>query len=87
MSIVSSTEKRNAELEAARRTIEALARREQTSAANVRASITEAMMAGWNNPDPKVQAVWKQIPCAGERPTPEELIVWAKRRVLGSVLS
>lgn len=78
---------KNAELEAARRVIEELARRERKTATEVRADMTEAMMAGWNNPDPKVQAVWKQIPCDGERPTPEELIVWAKRQVLNSTLS
>lgn len=80
-------EKRNAELEAARRTIEELARRERTSTAKVRANMIEAMTAGWNNPDPKVQAIWKQIPCEGERPTPEELIVWAKHQILNSTLS
>lgn len=80
-------EKKNAELEAARRAIEELARRERTSTENVRAYMIEAMMTGWNDPDPKVQALWKQIPCEGERPTPEELIVWAKRQILNSTLS
>lgn len=41
----------------------------------------QAMEAGMNNPDPEIQAKWKTIPCRGEKPTPEELIVWAANRV------
>ncbi|MCH5354141.1 MAG: hypothetical protein J1E06_11860 [Acutalibacter sp.] len=43
--------------------------------------MVETMMSGWNNPEPQVQEMWKQIPCEGDMPTPEEMIVWAKHRV------
>ena len=82
-----SKAKRKAELESARRAIEQVARRERKSVAEVRADMTEAMMAGWNDPDPKVQAMWKQIPCEGERPTPEELICWIGSRVKKGYIS
>ena len=76
-----SDAKRKAELKQATRAIEEIARREHKTVAQVRADMVEAMMSGWNNPDPQVQEMWKQIPCEGEMPTPEELIVWAKHRV------
>lgn len=87
MIVEMSKAKRKAELEAAKRAIEEVARREKKTVAEVRADMTEAMMAGWNDPDPKVQAMWQQIPCEGERPTPEELIAWASRRVQSGMLS
>jgi hypothetical protein len=40
-----------------------------------------AMMAGWNNPDPKVRELWNSIPCEGEMPIPEELIIWTAIQV------
>lgn len=40
----------------------------------IRTQMDFAIKEGINNPDLKVQKFWKQVPCSGERPTPEELI-------------
>lgn len=61
--------------------MEEIARKERKTVAQVRADMAEAMMSGWNNPDPQVREMWKQIPSEGDMPTPEEMIVWAKHRV------
>ena len=33
-----------------------------------------AIDAGFNNPDPQVQAMWDNIKYPGEKPTPEDVI-------------
>ena len=73
--------RREAELAAARRAIEEVARREHKTVEEVRADMTEAMLEGWNSSDPAARALWQTIPCEGEMPTPEELIAWAGKRL------
>ena len=51
-----------------------VARRNHTTVEEVRKEIRLAMLVGLCNPDLAVQATWKEIPCVGEVPTPEELI-------------
>lgn len=48
---------------------------------DVRREIEIAIAAGKTNPDPKVQAYWKGIPCEGEYPTPEEFITFLSKQV------
>lgn len=36
---------------------------------------------GFDNPDPEVQKIWKQIPFKGERPTPKDLIPYMAEMV------
>ena len=69
------------EMAAAKRAIAEVARRERTTIEDVRAAMTEAIMEAYNSPDPVVKARWAQIPCEGEIPTPEELIIWAGKRI------
>lgn len=38
--------------------------------------IQKAIDAGFDNPDPLVQAEWKKMNLKGERPTPEEVIAY-----------
>lgn len=64
-------------LKAAKDIIKQVARNNGVSEEEVRAEMKAAMMAGWNNPDPKVRELWSSIPCEGKMPTPEELIIWA----------
>ena len=78
---------REAELVAARRAIEEVARREHKTVEEVRADMTEAMLEGWNSSDPAARTLWQTIPCEGVIPTPEELIAWAGKRLRDGRLS
>lgn len=53
-----------------------IAEREGTTVENVRSEIERALMLGMLNPDPKVQAQWKRIPCKGSIPTVEEALIF-----------
>lgn len=53
-----------------------IAIREGVTVEEVRKQIKIAMLAGLCSQDPNVQARWKKIPCKGEVPTPEELIIY-----------
>ena len=43
-----------------------------------------AIDAGFDNPDPAVQAEWKKVTLKGERPTPEEVINYAVKQLKGN---
>lgn len=58
-----------------------IARQEGTTAEQVYKDIQEAINAGFENPDPHVQAVWKEISFKGPRPTPEEVISYMALRL------
>lgn len=47
----------------------------------VREDMKKAISEALSSPDPTVQALWKQIPCAGETPEPEELIDWIVKQL------
>ena len=78
---VLSMKKKALTLEEAEETIRLIAVKNHIPVEKVRSEMIDAMEAGMNNPDPNIQAMWKTIPCRGEKPTPEELIVWAANRV------
>lgn len=61
--------------------LQTVAIRNGTTVEAVRKEIKLAMLAGLCNPDPSVQKRWKEIPCAGEVPTPEELITYIAGRI------
>lgn len=63
-------------LRKAEEVLEYIAKREGISVEKVRKEIKLAMFAGLVSSDPKAQEAWKQIPCAGDIPTPEELIAY-----------
>lgn len=42
----------------------------------IRAGIEEAIDAAWNNPDPEVHAIWKEMSPRGERPSVEEALLY-----------
>ncbi len=44
--------------------------------------IEAAMAAAIASPDPAVQAIWKDFPCAGAQPTPEEMIAFLSQLAL-----
>lgn len=53
--------------------------------AEVRQEMLAALREGFHNPDPQVQAVWKEIPCKGDMPTIEEFLTWAAQRVASQI--
>ena len=61
--------------------LQTVAIRNGTTVEAVRKEIKLAMLAGLCNTDPTVQAKWKEIPCAGEVPTPEELIAYLVKEI------
>ena len=64
-------------LDKARRAIEETARREGITAEQVRQEIQKAIDRAFYNPSNALTSYRiRQIPCKGERPTPEEFIVY-----------
>lgn len=61
-----------------------VARQNNTTLEEVKKEIRLAMLAGLCNSDPAVQARWKDIPCVGEVPTPEELIAYVATLISGN---
>ena len=67
----------------AEQALQTVAIRNGTTVEEVRKEIKLAMLAGLCNTDPAVQTKWKEIPCAGDVPTPEELITYVAETVTG----
>lgn len=53
-----------------------IAFRDGISVDSVKKNIQIAIISGLCSSDPRVQEYWRGIPCKGQRPTPEELIVF-----------
>ncbi len=53
---------------------ERLARERGITVEEMRAIISARIEQGLQDPDPEKRAQWERIPCAGEIPTPEELL-------------
>ncbi len=56
--------------------IRMIAKEQGISVAQVRADMKMAMYAGMSNPDPAVQAKWKEFHYVGAEPTVDEFILW-----------
>ena len=65
----------------AEQALQEVALRHNTTVEEVRKEIKLAMLAGLCNADPAVQAKWKEMPCIGEIPTPEELISYVVEKI------
>ena len=65
-----------AQLGEARKTIQTVANNAGKSYEEVYADMQEAILAGYNSPNPLVKRRWKRISNNGKVPTPEELIAW-----------
>lgn len=63
--------------------LQEVALRHNTTAEEVRKEIKLAILAGLCNTASAVQAKWKEVPCTGDVPTPEELITYAAEKVKG----
>lgn len=55
-------------------------KKHHTTVSEIYQEMEAAIQAGFNNPDPKVQAQWNKIPRKGDIPTPEELIVYVTQQ-------
>jgi hypothetical protein len=60
----------------AEKVISQIAERHHTTPDMVRKHIQLGMLNGLTSEDPRIKAEWKRIPCAGEVPTPEEVIAF-----------
>ena len=69
------------EIKKAKKAVKITAEKENLPIGNVREEMKAAIGEGLRNPDPKVQEMWKKIPCKGETPEPEELIAWLAEQV------
>lgn len=65
-----------------RRMLETIARKNNTSAENVRKEMLFAMKMGQSSNDPAVQAVWESIPRKGTELTLEEFLDYLLKRTL-----
>ena len=65
----------------ASKAISQVAREHHVAEDTVREDMKSAISEALSSPDPAVQALWKQIPCVGETPEPEELIDWIVKQL------
>ncbi len=56
--------------------LEIIAKKEGISAEEVKTEIGRAISYALKSNDPDIQKFWKNIPCAGETPTVEEIIAY-----------
>ena len=61
--------------------LNAVAKQHNTTPEEVYKEMQIAIDFGFDNPDPEVQKIWKQIPLKGERPTPKDLIPYMAEMV------
>jgi len=77
-------------IEKARRALEETARREgvtyDTLIKHIEYSISEAILSCQKSNNVSALAVWKEIPCVGDVPTPLELVAFLSERIQGRVV-
>ena len=74
--------RRERDLAVAAEIITRIARENKATEDAVRADMTEALRAGARDPDPSVEACWREFSCSGREPTLEELILWLAERAV-----
>lgn len=70
----------------ASRTLQKLAKEKGIGIEEIRREIMIAFEEGRKNPDPAIQASWKEIPSKGEYPTPEEVIAYMSKKIKKQLL-
>ena len=63
---------------------EKIAEKYNTTPEEVRREMQIAIDAGFDSPDPAVQEEWKKMTLKGDRPTPEEVINYAVKKLKGN---
>lgn len=69
------------DLRVAEKAIAKIAIRERKPVSEIKKEMKKAMFVGLCSQDPTVQAYWRQIPCEGDVPTPEELIIFVSNEL------
>ena len=69
------------EISKARKAIKIISEKENISSEEVRSEMKAAIAEGLSSADPAVTELWKNVPCKGESPEPEELIAWLAEQV------
>ncbi len=65
----------------AKKVISKVAKAHHVSEESVRKEMKAAIADAMQSSDPEVQKLWKQIPCAGEVPEPEEVMEWFAKQL------
>ena len=60
---------------------ERLARERGITIEEMRAIISARIESGWKDPDPEKRAQWRNIPFAGELPTPDEWLSYVLKKI------
>lgn len=63
---------------------EKIAEKYNTTPEEVYEEMQKAINAGFDNPDPAVQAEWEKVTLKRDRPTPEEVIDYAVKQLKGN---
>lgn len=59
---------------------ERIAAAHHTTVEEVRRSVEATIRIGFSDPDPEVQAQWARVPCKGNTPTPDELLLYVAQQ-------
>lgn len=60
---------------------ERLARERNITVEDMRTMIFRRIEKGWNDKNPEKRRQWRNIPCEGEMPTPEEWLCYVVEKV------
>ena len=63
--------------------LEQVARNNGTTVEEVRKEMRAMIAEAMQSEDPAVRDKWRFVPCSGSVPTPEELIIYASKQVIG----
>ena len=63
--------------------IKAVAKQHGMSVKETIKEMEKAILAGYSDTDEQIRVYWKQIPCKGAYPTPEELIAFILEHEIG----
>ncbi len=55
---------------------------QNTTVDQVRRNIMEAFEETWKTAGPKEMAIWNEIPCRGDVPSPEEVMLYVLDRIV-----
>ena len=64
-----------------KRALREIAKREGISTKEVYREMQKAIDAGYSNPDPTIQAAWKEVPVWFGRPRPEDVVRFCAKKV------
>ncbi len=69
----------------ANKALEVIALKHGVSVEEIRKEIQFAIDEGMKNSNPQIQAYWNSIPCRGNKPTPEEVIVHITKSIKNKI--